>query len=663
MDNTEALFTEYDTVQGASVNAVMDALQKMNRFDCVEILENAKKDIRESRKRGRIQRADPSVLTSGHWGEGGPLSCTSCTSCPLANHNSHLAACGPAHVHMCNARNMSAIPHAHCDLHNGSQHRAGYPVLSGLSRCSMPQPQHYNSTQHHLQDPCCQHTERVENMASMMAEYNQYSYLASINNNNNGNYLSIGDGHPPLSQTGLSEGLRSPMLSGHNMEPMDCSNLNSNSHSNSHSNNPMVAAAAAARQRQKMSRQVSEECNIHPNCSGDKRLRADNGYACTSLSRPGQHLYPHPGTHPSQKSSWSPTGTSALPPHNSAGNMRSWPSSNTPPSKEGVAAQQQHRRHHHHNNYHSQPAQGKLTNAVVSGSHPSTGGVGNSLQYLEQLSAVPDRLKPTQEYKTFIAEQKIESEKGGRQVASDGDSYVSRTSSGSGGSYSGHRAEAATYPRGTKPRPPAGGIELTASAMGKLEISKKSTSVPKDLKANAFRRAHRDIKVFVTFSNESSAHRGEVLSLCNFLDDNQFACCVDVGVVEETPEFTEWFRTRFYEADFILACITPAYLRDISHHQDNSEARLQAGRKRLHSLEIYQLMSAEFLNNQASDSVHASRFVPLVFEPCVACALPPCLQQSQTYRWPHEYMDLVWMLSKPKERSRISRPPDNGERG
>ena len=102
------------------------------------------------------------------------------------------------------------------------------------------------------------------------------------------------------------------------------------------------------------------------------------------------------------------------------------------------------------------------------------------------------------------------------------------------------------------------------------------------------------------------------------------------------------------QSDFILACVTPTYLRDVS-----SLPSPQTGRKRLHSLEIYELMSQEYLNNQ--ESQQPSRFVPLLFQPNqVSGLLPTCLRQNQAYHWPKDYKDLWWLLSKPKERSRIT---------
>lgn len=41
--------------------------------------------------------------------------------------------------------------------------------------------------------------------------------------------------------------------------------------------------------------------------------------------------------------------------------------------------------------------------------------------------------------------------------------------------------------------------------------------------------ASRNIKVFVTYSDDGGLHRTQVLILCKFLQDNGFACFVDVS--------------------------------------------------------------------------------------------------------------------------------------
>ncbi|KAK7471747.1 hypothetical protein BaRGS_00035629, partial [Batillaria attramentaria] len=162
----------------------------------------------------------------------------------------------------------------------------------------------------------------------------------------------------------------------------------------------------------------------------------------------------------------------------------------------------------------------------------------------------------------------------------------------------------------------------------------------------------RHIKVFVTYANDSKHHSRQVLSLCNCLDRNGFSCCVDVYSRHEDSEeqqkaSRDWCGRKFKEADFILVCISPQYLREIEMADTSVSAAASADSSGLlHAAHIYRLMQEEFQRTGK-----CSRFVPLYFEGSSSGQGPSWLtRQLVYYHWPRQYKDLLWMLTKPEER-------------
>ncbi|BFZ05062.1 hypothetical protein BsWGS_08101 [Bradybaena similaris] len=187
-----------------------------------------------------------------------------------------------------------------------------------------------------------------------------------------------------------------------------------------------------------------------------------------------------------------------------------------------------------------------------------------------------------------------------------------------------------------------------------LELPRKALSVPADMKPKAFRKAFRNINVFVTYSDDSDRHRMQVLMLCKFLQDNGFACFVDVSEDNSSDRrslFMDSCRQKMAEADFILVCISNKYLEDIASDRSVSSVK----EYRLHAREIYQLLSKHLyrFHNNPTAIAKSPCVIPLLFDKMMQNHIPNCMIREPTYRWPEEYMNLAWLLTKPEERIRM----------
>lgn len=321
----------------------------------------------------------------------------------------------------------------------------------------------------------------------------------------------------------------------------------------------------------------------------------------------------------------------------------------------------------------------------------------SSLESLKQLSQLPSRYMPDNKYTTIVAEQKIDNPNSGRndrnikrekgetsrtcQFAVGDNCGAAALSSASSSSSSRRLKEttgADTYPMRVKCQPGGATVEQVRNRQpGTLT---KSISVPIDLKVEEFKRAFHHIKVFVTYANDSRPHSRQVLSLCNCLQKNGFSCCVDVNQRQDSTESSsaqDWVR-RFKEADFILVCLSPFYLQEMKRvdaetKSANSKQPLttkgvnsnsnRSPREILHASQIYKLMCDEYQRTNC-----CSRFVLLYVEGSPRDGYPAWLTDCLVYNWPHQYKDLLWMLTKPEERikqrpssSRTS--PTKGHRG
>lgn len=110
------------------------------------------------------------------------------------------------------------------------------------------------------------------------------------------------------------------------------------------------------------------------------------------------------------------------------------------------------------------------------------------------------------------------------------------------------------------------------------------------------------------------------------------------------------------QADFVVVCLSSAYLRDIQGTEKNGRshgAGSRASKGTLQAAYIFHLMEEEY-----HTTGRCSRFVPLYMEGASCDAGPSWLTSHLTYHWPRQYKDLLWMLTKPedriKQRSRAS---------
>ncbi|WAR03008.1 CIKS-like protein [Mya arenaria] len=187
----------------------------------------------------------------------------------------------------------------------------------------------------------------------------------------------------------------------------------------------------------------------------------------------------------------------------------------------------------------------------------------------------------------------------------------------------------------------------------------KSASVPTNVKLSEYtKKAFRHIKVFVTYAADDKQHTKRVLRLCECLEKNGFRCCVDIWQ-RKLPEDKRhnWYRDRFEEADFILVVLSPKYRRetdtfemdnDADDSMDSDEEERSGQSYQLHTKKIYKLMCSEYTQSRSSQ-----RFVPLVFPGMVKDLIPHWLIGSNNkpfYKWPDQYKDLLWMLTKPENR-------------
>ncbi|ESO91556.1 hypothetical protein LOTGIDRAFT_233367 [Lottia gigantea] len=178
-----------------------------------------------------------------------------------------------------------------------------------------------------------------------------------------------------------------------------------------------------------------------------------------------------------------------------------------------------------------------------------------------------------------------------------------------------------------------------SNANGNVEhlenMMKKSLSLPNNMKPAEFRRVF-NIKVFVTYSNDSDKHMQRVLNLCKCLEKNKFFCFVDMVYKENgKKDNLEDIRRKFEEADFVLVCSSKKY-------KENINAKINTDG--LHTKFIYELIYDEFKEKGNH------RCVPVILDGTSQSDIPTWLQSSMKYIWPSQYKDLLFMLTKPEQR-------------
>ncbi|CAL1541160.1 unnamed protein product [Lymnaea stagnalis] len=638
--NTSCLFKMYDQRPDASLNEIYKFLEEMERTDCLEIIDRAYPEIykkateqsnqgamfslesSDQRHPGRYPWATTACSHSSYPSLSSPPVCmshTHCTchfpSCPVMTSRGHQAGMPPSNYHYqtqtvhpntgCNGMKHSPMHEQVC---NGNFSPMSSPPHSAKFCCGSPHMQIMNSS-----------PPGVLQCPQTFSDNQAYGHSGRSNFNSGYHSETM---NSMLPETDLS-----------------CSSLLHSVNNNNENGTAAMAKFAHRTQvplpnnicvsdsgmdgtvagRQKMARQYSDECNESQGLVGDKRLKQSNGCSIGDAADHQEFL-----SQSSDDSAMSNPGSFAMHKHH------------------GVFAD--------HNN-----KQFAHKGVHMPGTSKPSGQDGTSLVHLKSMAEFPDKYKPTNEYKRVVAEQKIDTEKKKR---SDKDSLDSQSSSSSNGSSAGRPRPSSTFPLRVKAKHERPVEEITAS----LTISKKSASMPQNMKPVEYRKAFRNTKVFVTYSYDDENHGKQVLSLCKFLQSNGFACCVDV--TEKPPssgrECVEWCRKRITEADFILVCVSPKYIQDISNKVPPKVT--QGNGRHLHAWEIFDFMKNEYFDNLRhcaatnGQGVQPSRLVPLLFGGMQADALPQWMTRNRpSYIWPKEYLDLAWMLTNPQERIKSRR--------
>lgn len=192
------------------------------------------------------------------------------------------------------------------------------------------------------------------------------------------------------------------------------------------------------------------------------------------------------------------------------------------------------------------------------------------------------------------------------------------------------------------------------STKDRPSLLKYSQSVPDDMKPSEYRKAYKHIKVFVTYAGDSKKHIQKVLNLCRCLEKNGFTCCMDMFdkrmPQEEIQNRQEWCAQRYIESDFVLMCVSRQYKIEV----DMYESQQMIDDSELHIQYIYSLMLKEV--NQVG--ARSTKAIPLLFEGSAEDDIPEWLRNNYVYKWPHQYRDLLWCLTKPHTRIK-PRPMQN----
>ncbi|RUS91298.1 hypothetical protein EGW08_000912 [Elysia chlorotica] len=208
-------------------------------------------------------------------------------------------------------------------------------------------------------------------------------------------------------------------------------------------------------------------------------------------------------------------------------------------------------------------------------------GEGTSLSSLEKMEAMRDKYKPSSTYQTIVAEQKIEPDnpkitkdnkpllkKKNSMGTGDGCSALSSINSNTSEDLSTSStvcSASQTFPMRIKVRHErevgagqgAGAGIAVPGVEGSLNFSKKSVSMPQNMKPQPYRKAWRGIKVFVTYSMDSPRHNEQVLCLGYFLKNNGFNCYLDTPFKQGRSavawqEHVTKFQHKFYEVFTLL---------------------------------------------------------------------------------------------------------------
>ncbi|KAL5006974.1 hypothetical protein ScPMuIL_015780 [Solemya velum] len=282
-------------------------------------------------------------------------------------------------------------------------------------------------------------------------------------------------------------------------------------------------------------------------------------------------------------------------------------------------------------------------------SSPTTPTIGNHIKKLEQLAP---QFTPDEEFNKMIRDKKREEESkrnsGLKWCVNDiqnsnphqHNKLMDHTNLKEQVEHGTMKDPSKTFPMRLRPSPD-GHRPIDSSKQGTLT---KSFSMPNDMKPAECHKAFRQIKVFVTYAADTPRHIQRVLNLCNCLEKNGFTCCMDIYHRRlQMSDRLGWFDAKFKEADFILVCVSSKYRMEVEQGDMEEDYSTENS---LHTKYIYKLMHTEFVQKNSNNK----RFVPLIFDNATRSDVPRWLQSLIVYKWPQDWKDLMWMLTKPEER-------------
>lgn len=128
------------------------------------------------------------------------------------------------------------------------------------------------------------------------------------------------------------------------------------------------------------------------------------------------------------------------------------------------------------------------------------------------------------------------------------------------------------------------------------------------------------IKVFISYSWDSSDHKKKVLALSNKLRKDGVDCHIDQYETSPPENWPKWMERQIKNADFVLIISTETYYNRVMGIEQSGKGK----GVRWESLLIYQ-------HHYDDDSLN-KRFIPVVFNSSDESFIPTPLKGSSYYR-------------------------------
>jgi hypothetical protein len=179
----------------------------------------------------------------------------------------------------------------------------------------------------------------------------------------------------------------------------------------------------------------------------------------------------------------------------------------------------------------------------------------------------------------------------------------------------------------------------TNSELGRAEDLDPESNLPADPSDNS-QSFDQPIRVFVSYTHDSSTHKKRALDLAQRLRQDGLECMID-QFVNGSPDigWPKWASRQIAEADFAIVVCSKAYRRRFEGKEKPGEERRGQWESLIVVQEIYE---AGAINE---------KFIPVVFSGAGKDDLPLPLRSYTCYRLFLEYRDLYRQLTyQPKVR-------------